>query len=147
MTSKIRRLGILLILPLLSISAVTAFVDTPSANALTKRDYTSPNDQPITATYGGNSIVCGNHICGPGEHARMQQELSQAQSGKINHTMSDNGQAMMSEGTMSDNNMSSGSMSNGSMMNDHMSGSMMQNDVMTASKDAGSVLKLSNANL
>ncbi len=159
MTSKIRSLGVLLILPLLSISIVTAFVDIPSANALTKRDYTAPNDQPITATNGGNFIVCGNHICGPGEHTRMQQELSQAQSGKTNQVMSENGQTMMSENIMSDEHMSSGSMSNGSMMmhdknmssgsmmGNNMSGSMTQHDVMTESKDAGSVLKLSNANL
>jgi hypothetical protein len=114
MTSKIRSLGVLLILPLLSISAVTAFVDVPSANALTKRDYTAPNDQPLTFTYGGNFVVCGDHICGPGEYTKMQQELSQDQTGKTNHTMS--AQSMMSNETM-------------------------------MSKDLGSVLKLSNANL
>jgi hypothetical protein len=147
MTSKICSLGVLLILPLLSISAVTAFVDIPSANALTKRDYTAPNDQPITATYGGNFIVCGDHICARGEHVKMQQELGQAQRGKTNHTMSDSVQAMMSGSTMSADHMSSGSMNIGSMTNDHMSSNMMKQDVMTASKDAGSVLKLSNANL
>jgi hypothetical protein len=129
MTSKIRSLGVLLILPLLSISAVTAFVDIPSANALTKRDYTAPNDQPITATNGGNFVVCGNHICGPGEYARMQQELSQAQTGKINDSMSLNGQAMMSDKGQA-------------MMSDKG-----QNMSDTMSTDAGSVLKLSNANL
>jgi len=116
MTSKIRSLGVLLILPLLSISAVTVFVDTPSANALTKRDYTAPNDQPLTVTYGGNFVVCGDHICRPGEHTKMQQELSQAQTGKTPTMM--HGQ------------------------------SMVQNKTHTMeSKDLGSVLKLSNANL
>src|SRR5579864_2718973 len=116
MTSKIRSLGVLLILPLLSVSAITAFVDLPSANALTKRDYTAPNDQPLTVTYGGNFVVCGDHICGPGEYTKMQQELNQAQTGKSSaHTMS--GQTMMSD-----------------------KGQAMPME----SKDLGSVLKLSN---
>src|SRR5579872_1914514 len=135
MTSKIRSLGVLLILPLLSISAVTAFVDVPSANALTKRDYTAPNDQPLTFTYGGNFVVCGDHICGPGEYSQMQQELSQAQTGKINHTMS------IPPMTSNSGSMMSG---NGAMMSN--GGSMMSNESMI-SKDLGSVLKLSNANL
>jgi len=123
MTSKIRSLGVLLILPLLSISAVTAFVDVPSASALTKRDYTAPNDQPLTVTYGGNFVVCGDHICGPGEHTKMQQELSQAQTGKtVNATM--HGQSMMSD-----------------------KGQSMSQMMPMESKDLGSVLKLSNANL
>ncbi len=124
-----------MILPLLSISAVTAFVNVPSANALTKRDYTAPNDQPLTFTYGGNFVVCGDHICGPGEYSQIQQELSQAQTGKINHTMST--QSMMSNG----GSMMSG---NGAMMSN--GGSIVSNETMM-SKDPGSVLKLSNANL
>jgi hypothetical protein len=111
---------VLLILPLLSISAVTAFVDIPSANALTKRDYYVLNDQHTTASYG-NSVICGNHYCSPGEYSRMQQQLSQAQTGKIIPVMPTKGQSMMS---------------------DHGK-SMSQME----SKDLGSVLKLSNANL
>lgn len=119
MTSKIRSLGVLLILPLLSISAITAFVDVPSANALTKRDYFALDDQPLVARYG-NSPVCGNHICGPGEQSKMQQELNQAQKGNTSsRVMSDKGSMMSDKGQV----MSMGS------------------------KDLGSVLKLSNANL
>ena len=119
MTSKIRSLGVLLILPLLSISAVTAYVDIPSASALTKRDYFALDDQPLVARYG-NSPVCGDHICGPGEQAKMQQELNQAQTGKAPTHMMMSGQAMTSD-----------------------KGQTMSME----SKDAGSVLKLSNANL
>ena len=119
MTNKIRSLAVLLIIPLLSISAITSFADVPSANALTKRDYSAPNDQILTATYG-NSPVCGNHICSPGELARMQQQLSQAQSGKISTTMTPHGKGMMSG-------------------NEPMS--------KTMTNDLGSVLRLSNANL
>jgi len=122
MTNKIRSLAVLLIIPLLSISAITAFVDVPSANALTKRDYTAPNDQPLTATYG-NSPICGNHVCSPGELAMMQRQLSQAQSGKIPTTMSMHGKNMMS------------------------GNEPMSKTTMMQSKDLGSVLRLSNANL
>ena len=117
MTSKIRILGVLLILPLLSISAVTAFVDIPSANALTKRDYYYLNDQHTTASYG-NSMICGGHYCTPGESSKMQQQLSQAQKGKVIPSMSMQGHAM----------------------SDKMPMTQM-------SSDSGMVLKLSNANL
>jgi hypothetical protein len=122
MTSKIRSLGVLLILPLLSVSAVTAFVDIPSANALTKRDYYILNDQHLTAQYG-NSVVCGNHYCSPGEYSKMQQRLNQAQSGRSNPAMSTQGKTMMSG-------------------NETMSQTMPM-----STRDLGSVLKLSNANL
>jgi hypothetical protein len=120
MTNKIRSLAVLLIISLLSVSAIS-FVDVPSANALTKRDYTAPEDQPLTATYG-NSPVCGSHICNSGEHMMMQLALSQAQSGKISTTV-----PMHEKSTMSGN----GPMS----------------DTIMTSKDSGSVLRLSNANL
>jgi hypothetical protein len=107
-----------MIIPLLSISAVTAFVDIPSADALTKRDYNAPNDQHLTAKYG-NSPVCGNHLCTAGEYMKMQQQLSQAQTGKINPSMSMQGKSMSDNGQM----------------------------MPMQSKDLGSVLKLSNANL
>src|SRR6185312_12584840 len=125
MTSKIRSLGVLLILPLLSISAITAFVDIPSANALTKRDYFTLDDQHLVARYG-NSPVCGNHICGLGEQAKMQQELNQAQIGKT-PSHGTTGQMMMS--------------GNQSMISNN--GQSMSMEL----KDLGSVLKLSNANL
>jgi len=80
MTNKTRILGVLLILPLLSIVAITA--DIPSASALTKRDFSVLNDQHTTASYG-YSMICGDHVCSSGEFSKMQQLLSQAQQGKI----------------------------------------------------------------
>lgn len=121
MTNKIRSLAVLLIIPLLSISTVSSFVDIPSASALTKRDYSVLNDQHRTATYG-NSPICGDHICNLGEYTMMQQALSQAQKGKLSTTiptMTMQPQSMMSENAMS----------------------------KTMTNDLGSVLKLSNANL
>ena len=107
MTSKIRILGVLLILPLLSVSAVTAFVDIPSASALTKRDYYALNDQHTTASYG-YSMVCGDHYCTPGEYSKMQQQLSQVQKGKIIPAMSMQGHTMIDKMPMTQ--MASGEM-------------------------------------
>jgi hypothetical protein len=122
MTIK-KYLGLLLIVPLLTVSVASTFTTIYPVNALTKRDYTAPNDQPNTVTYGGNFVVCGNHICGPGEYTQMQQELSKAQVGKTTSlTMS--GHTMMSN-----------------------KGNAMSQTMPMGSKDLGSVLKLSNANL
>jgi len=123
MANKFVSLGVLLILPLLSVSAVTAFVDIPSADALTKRDYSVLNDQHLTTRYG-NSLVCGNHFCSPGEFSKMQQQLSQAQTRKINPVMLTQEKSMMSG-----------------------NGQTVSQTMQMESKDLGSVLKLSNANL
>lgn len=124
MTYKINRLAVLLILPLLSISAITAFADIPVVNALTQRDFSILNDQPLTATFG-NSPVCGNHLCSPGEFTRMQQELSQAQTGKTSTVM-----AMYEQDMMMPQNATS-----------------MSKTMTMQSTDSGLTLKLSNANL
>ncbi len=51
----------------------------PIVNAdLTKRNNSIFSDSHLTASYG-NSIVCGDHICGPGEHARMLEMMNEAQ--------------------------------------------------------------------
>jgi hypothetical protein len=50
------------------------------ANALIKRDYYYLNDQHLTARYG-NSVVCGDHLCAPGEWEKMQASLTSAQLG------------------------------------------------------------------
>ena len=67
MTNKFRKFGILLVLPLLAISIVAVFLDTPSANGLTKRDYSQTSDQHLTARFG-NTAVCGDHMCALGEY-------------------------------------------------------------------------------
>src|SRR3989475_6019138 len=127
MRSKIRNLGILLILPLLTISVVTTYMDIPSANALTKRDYGVLSDQHLTARFG-NTVVCGDHLCGPGDFMKMQQSLNQEQISKGGKTsMAQHGQSMMPQ-----------AMSPSGQMSQAMS---------MESKDFGSILRLSNANL
>ena len=125
MTNKIRSLGILLVLPLLTISVVTSF-DVPAASALTKRDYYYLNDQHLTARFG-NTAVCGNHMCAPGEYTSMQQKINSAQIAKPKTVMSQN-QTMMPQ-TMTNQ------------------GQQMAQAMPMQSSDLGSVLKLSNANL
>ena len=123
MTYKTRSLAVLLILPLLSMSAITGFTVMP-VNALTQRDLSIPKDQPLTATYG-MTPVCGDHICNKGEYTMMKMELGQAQKGKTPTTMT------MPEQMMSQNSSMTNSMSNS----------------MTMQSDQGMTLKLSNANL
>lgn len=50
----------------------------PVLGALEKRDYSYYNSQHLTARFG-NSMVCGDHICSPGEWSKMQVHLNQAQ--------------------------------------------------------------------
>lgn len=50
------------------------------ANALIKRDYYYLNDQHLTARYG-NTQVCGDHLCAPGEWEKLQASLTTAQLG------------------------------------------------------------------
>ncbi len=54
---------------------VNALTDTSN---LEKRSYYYLNDQHLTARFG-NTAVCGDHLCGPGEFARLQQSLNDKQ--------------------------------------------------------------------
>ncbi|NHI02448.1 hypothetical protein DYY67_0487 [Candidatus Nitrosotalea sp. TS] len=53
----------------------------PASNALIQRDYSYLNDQQITVRYG-NTKVCGDHMCAPGEWDKLQTSISTAQQGK-----------------------------------------------------------------
>ena len=82
--TKIRYFGILLILPLLTVTVVS-FTELPQVSALTKRDQTAPNDQHCTARISCTGLpkVCGDHTCAPGEYSKVHDELSRAQSIKV----------------------------------------------------------------
>jgi hypothetical protein len=60
--------------------ASTVVLTVPAANALIKRDYYYLNDQHLTARYG-NTAVCGDHLCAPGEWEKLQASLTTAQLG------------------------------------------------------------------
>lgn len=80
MTNKMRYFGLLLIVPLLTVTLTTTFTTISPANALIKRDYTYLNDNHLTARYG-ETAVCGDHLCAPGEWDKLQQALTAAQLG------------------------------------------------------------------
>ena len=54
----------------------------PTSSNLVKRDYSYTDDQHLTARFG-NSRVCGDHMCAPGEWTKLQESLNHAQ---ISHT-------------------------------------------------------------
>ena len=157
-------LGLLLMVPLLTVSVASTFTTNPSANALISRDYSYLNDNHLTVLTG-NTKVCGDHMCSPGEWNKLQESLTAAQLGhqagngtqsQMTPSMSEH--AMTSMGT-SGHAMTSTSMSDHAMASTSMSGNMpsanMSNHAMTSSmssntmtsQDLGSVLRLSNANL
>ena len=140
-----QNLGLLLIIPLLTVSVASTFTITPQAHALISRDFAYLNDNHLTVLTG-NTQVCGDHICAPGEWDKLQQTLSTSQS---SYKPAGNSTTSVMSPSMSDHAMSP-SMSDHAMspsMSDHaMSPSMSGNEKMTT-QDLGSVLKLSNANL
>lgn len=120
MTTK-QYLGLLLIVPLLTVSVASMFTTISPANALIKRDYYYLNDQHLTARFG-NTAVCGDHICAPGEWEKLHQTLAMAQLG---HQGGRNATQPAMTGPV-------------------MTG---PEHTMTTTQNLGSVLKLSNANL
>ena len=126
MTKK-QYLGLLLIVPLLTVSVASTFTTFYPASALIKRDYTYLNDNPITSGFGDTS-VCGDHICATGEWTKLQEMLASTQLGHQGGTNSTQG-AMTVPSTTS------------------MQGSSMTTGHTMTTQDLGSVLKLSNANL
>jgi len=66
----------------LVVALVASFAGTvlPASNALINRDYTYINDNQLTARYG-NTKVCGDHMCAPGEWNQLQAKLTSAQLG------------------------------------------------------------------
>ena len=65
----------------------------PAANALTKNTF---NDSHSTARFG-NSPVCGDHICAPGEHQKMVEDLTKAQMAGKGTTKSTNATTMVTQ--------------------------------------------------
>ena len=63
------------------IAASVVGVTLPASNALTQRDWSyGYNDNQMTARYG-NTAVCGDHMCAPGEWDKLQAALTSAQLG------------------------------------------------------------------
>ncbi|MDE1842658.1 MAG: hypothetical protein KGH95_03300 [Thaumarchaeota archaeon] len=67
-----------LVLSLIFGSIVPAMAQTTTQQNLEKRNYYYLDDQHLTALYG-NDKVCGDHLCAPGEWAKLQENLNKAQ--------------------------------------------------------------------
>jgi hypothetical protein len=76
-TKKPSRLLVSLIITSILILSV-AGSSIPLSNALIQADHTYLNDNPIT-TSTGNTKVCGDHLCAPGEWEKLQDARSTAQ--------------------------------------------------------------------
>ncbi|MGI0102051.1 MAG: hypothetical protein ACREA7_05580 [Nitrosotalea sp.] len=57
----------------------------PASNALIQRDFSYLNDNHLTVLTG-DTKVCGDHLCAPGEWSKMQASLSTAQTGNQSGT-------------------------------------------------------------
>lgn len=69
---------VLSVTAILAISVAVSAI--PASNALIQRDYSFLNDNRITVTTG-NTKVCGDHLCAPGEWDKLQAQLASAQMG------------------------------------------------------------------
>jgi hypothetical protein len=78
----VRMMSKLLVVLVLMVAVIASIVGTtlPAANALVTRDFAYLNDNHITALYG-NTMVCGDHMCAPGEWDKLQASLTAAQLG------------------------------------------------------------------
>jgi len=73
------KLPVLILLTAVVASFVVASI--PASYALVQRDWSYGfNDNEITARYG-NTKVCGDHMCAPGEWTQLQDKLTAAQLG------------------------------------------------------------------
>ncbi|MDE1725295.1 MAG: hypothetical protein KGH76_05305, partial [Thaumarchaeota archaeon] len=74
-----------LVLSLILSSLAPAMAQTTTQQNLEKRNYYYLDDQHLTALYG-NDKVCGDHLCAPGEWAKLQENLNKAQIRPSNNT-------------------------------------------------------------
>lgn len=72
-------LYVVFIITILAVSTIGPAI--PANAELTKRG-SFLNDQHLTVRFG-NTKVCGDHMCGPGEWAKLQEDLANAQFGAI----------------------------------------------------------------
>jgi hypothetical protein len=60
------------------ITSVLGQITPASAYELVKRDFSILHDQHLTARTG-NTLICGDHMCLPGEWTRLSESLNKAQ--------------------------------------------------------------------
>ncbi|MGI0094363.1 MAG: hypothetical protein ACREA8_09705 [Nitrosotalea sp.] len=112
---------------LLAISAVTMLLTlvigqvapialaqtTSTMDNLIKRDFSFGGNQHLTAS-SGNTVVCGDHICAPGEWTMLQDNLNQNQ---IIHSGTNSTNMMSTNSTMQASTNATMQMSTNSTMN------------------------------
>ncbi len=74
------KLPVVLLLTAVLVASV-AVSTIPASNALIQRDYSYLNDNHLTVKTG-NTKVCGDHLCAPGEWDKLQSSIYSAQLGK-----------------------------------------------------------------
>ncbi|MGI0007986.1 MAG: hypothetical protein ACREAR_08345, partial [Nitrosotalea sp.] len=93
--------------------APPALAQTTSAmDNLIKRDFSFGGNQHLTAS-SGNTVVCGDHICAPGEWTMLQDNLNHNQ---IIHSATNSTSAMTTNSAMHTSSNSTMSMSSNSTM-------------------------------
>ncbi|MDE1726588.1 MAG: hypothetical protein KGH89_04920 [Thaumarchaeota archaeon] len=73
------KLPVLLLLTAVLMTSV-AVSTIPASNALIQRDFSWLNDNHLTVLTG-NTKVCGDHLCAPGEWDKLQTSINSAQLG------------------------------------------------------------------
>lgn len=73
------KLPVVLLLTAVLVASV-AVSTIPASNALIQRDYSYLNDNHLTVRTG-NTKVCGDHLCAPGEWDKLQTQINSAQLG------------------------------------------------------------------
>ncbi len=73
------KLPVVLLLTAVLVASV-AVSTIPASNALIQRDYSYLNDNHLTVRTG-NTKVCGDHLCAPGEWDKLQSQINSAQLG------------------------------------------------------------------
>lgn len=73
------KLPVVLLLTAVLVASV-AVSTIPASHALTPRDFSYLNDNHLTVRTG-NTMVCGDHLCAPGEWDKLQANINSAQLG------------------------------------------------------------------
>lgn len=85
MNQKLRYLGKIPLVLFVTAVVMTPIVGStiPTSSALMQGDFASQHDSHQTVLTG-NTKVCGDHLCAPGEWEKLQAQIAQGQLG--NHT-------------------------------------------------------------
>ena len=78
MQYAVRKIILTTSIMIILITSVLGQITPASAYELVKRDFSILHDQHLTARTG-NTLICGDHMCLPGEWTRLSESLNKAQ--------------------------------------------------------------------